>query len=103
MPDAPNLTPASKHARLVAVSGPLTGEVLPLTDTGVTIGRDTSNDICLADMALSRAHCTIAPSAGVWRIRDADSSNGTFVNGAQVSEQILRDRDSIELGAAAGQ
>ena len=98
MADAPNLTPASKHARLVAVSGPLTGEVLPLTDTGVTIGRDTSNDICLADMALSRAHCTIAPSAGVWRIRDADSSNGTFVNGAQVSEHVLRDRDSIELG-----
>ena len=98
MADAPNLTPASKHARLVAVSGPLTGEVLPLTDTGVTIGRDTSNDICLADMALSRAHCTIAASAGVWRIRDADSSNGTFVNGAQVSEHVLRDRDSIELG-----
>ena len=98
MADAPNLTPASKYARLVAVSGPLTGEVLPLTDTGVTIGRDTSNDICLADMALSRAHCTITPSAGVWHIRDADSSNGTFVNGAQVSEHVLRDRDSIELG-----
>ena len=94
----PDLRPASNHARLVAVSGPLTGEVLPLTDTGVTIGRDTSNDICLADMALSRAHCTIEKTGGIWRIRDVNSSNGTFVNGGQVSEQALHDRDSIELG-----
>ena len=64
----------------------------------MTIGRDTSNDICLADMALSRAHCAIEKSGGMWRIRDVNSSNGTFVNGGQVSEQALRDRDSIELG-----
>src|SRR4051812_24511002 len=92
------LTQVSRQARLVAVSGPLTGEVVPLTEAGVSIGRDTSNDICLSDMALSRAHCTTSQVDGVWCIRDAQSSNGTFVNGAQVSAQALGDRDSIALG-----
>jgi Nif-specific regulatory protein len=96
-----DFTPASRNARLVAVSGPLTGEVLPLSEGGVTIGRGTSNDICLADKALSRTHCTIGSVGGVWRIHDAQSSNGTFVNGTQVIDHALRDRDSIELGESA--
>jgi transcriptional regulator with GAF, ATPase, and Fis domain len=85
-------------ARLVAVSGPLSGEVLPLLERGATIGRDTSNDICLSDLALSRMHCAINAADGAWHIRDAESSNGTFVNGAQVTDQRLTDRDRIQLG-----
>ena len=85
-------------ARLVAVSGPLGGEVLPLAATRTTIGRDTANDICVPDIALSRSHCAIARADGEWRIADCGSSNGTFVNGARVSEQPLRHRDRIDLG-----
>ena len=85
-------------ARLVAVSGSLCGEVLPLPERGATIGRDTSNDICLSDQALSRAHCSIDTADGMWRIRDAQGSNGTFVNGAQITDHLLADRDHIELG-----
>jgi transcriptional regulator with GAF, ATPase, and Fis domain len=88
----------SAEARLIAISGPLSGEVLPLAAHGVRIGRDTSNDICLPDLALSRAHCTIDATDGTWRIRDSQSSNGTFVNGAQVSDHRLRNSDRIELG-----
>ena len=88
----------SAEARLVAISGPLSGEVVPLLERGVRIGRDTSNDICLADLALSRVHCTIEIAAGTWRIRDSQSSNGTFVNGVQVTDHQLSDRDRIELG-----
>ncbi len=85
-------------ARLVAVSGPLCGEVLPLPEEGATIGRDTSNDICFSDSALSRAHCSIDTADGAWRIRDAQGSNGTFVNGTQITDHLLADRDHIELG-----
>ena len=86
------------EARLVAISGPLSGEVLPLLERGVRIGRETSNDICLSDLALSRTHCTIDTADGKWRIRDSQSSNGTFVNGAQVTDHQLSDRDRIQLG-----
>jgi len=88
------------HARLIAIGGPLTGLVLPLTDRSVTIGRDTTNAVCLSDLALSRLHCTIDTVDDGWRIRDRQSSNGTFVNGSQVTDYLLADRDRITLGAS---
>jgi transcriptional regulator with GAF, ATPase, and Fis domain len=98
MIDRPTYTGA--QARLVAISGPLKGGVLPLTAGGVRVGRDATNDICLPDLALSRAHCTIGTSDGTWRICDSHSSNGTFVNGVQVTDHQLNDRDRIALGAS---
>jgi transcriptional regulator with GAF, ATPase, and Fis domain len=98
VPSTPDPPSTGAEARLVALAGPLSGEVLPLLESGVRIGRDTSNDICLADLALSRTHCVIDADAGTWRIRDSQSSNGTFVNGAQVTEHQLSDRDRIQLG-----
>jgi transcriptional regulator with GAF, ATPase, and Fis domain len=95
---APGPQSTGIQARLVAISGPLSGEMLPLPEGGVRIGRDTSNEICLSDLALSRTHCTIDTAGGSWWIRDSRSSNGTFVNGAQVTDQQLSDRDRIELG-----
>jgi transcriptional regulator with GAF, ATPase, and Fis domain len=88
------------HARLIAISGPLTGLVLPLDDRSVSIGRDTTNTVCLSDLALSRLHCTIDSEDGVWRVKDRQSSNGTFVNGTQVTDRELNDRDRITLGAS---
>jgi transcriptional regulator with GAF, ATPase, and Fis domain len=92
------LSPDRSRARLVAIAGPLTGQVLPLNDELVSVGRDTTNDISLSDLALSRLHCTIETCDGVWRIRDRRSSNGTFVNGTQVTDHELSDRDRITLG-----
>jgi transcriptional regulator with GAF, ATPase, and Fis domain len=96
----PDLARAGTQVRLVAISGPLTGEVLPLPAEGVRIGRDSSNDICLPDLALSRAHCLIGATDGTWRICDSQSSNGTFVNGVRVTEHPLNDRDRIALGGS---
>jgi Nif-specific regulatory protein len=96
----PDPQPAGAPARLVAISGPLAGEVLSLTGGGARIGRDASNDICVPDLALSRSHCTIGTGDGIWRICDLQSSNGTFVNGAQVMDHRLTDRDQIALGGS---
>jgi transcriptional regulator with GAF, ATPase, and Fis domain len=100
MAPLPHQPPAGPQARLVAISGPLAGDVLSLTEGGARIGRDVSNDICLPDLALSRAHCTIGTTDGVWRIYDLQSSNGTFVNGVQVIDHLLTDRDQIALGGS---
>jgi transcriptional regulator with GAF, ATPase, and Fis domain len=100
MASPPDTDSAGAQARLVAISGPLTGEVLPLTAGGARIGRDSANDICLPDLALSRTHCTISMTAGTWCICDSQSSNGTFVNGVQVTDYQLNDRDRITLGGS---
>jgi Nif-specific regulatory protein len=91
---------ANAPARLVAISGPLAGEIVLLAEGGARIGRDVSNDICLADLALSRSHCTIGLTDGLWHICDLESSNGTFVNGVQITDQQLTDRDQIALGGS---
>ena len=85
-------------ARLVALTGPLTGELLSLVDRPVSIGREASNDICLADVAVSRSHCTIALQHGAWHVRDNGSVNGTFVNGTAIVDRPLQNRDRIQLG-----
>ena len=97
-PSRPDPGSTSAPARLVVVSGPLSGEVLPLTDGAIKIGRDPSNDICLSDLALSRAHCTIGTEDGTWRIRDCQSSNGTFVNGRRVETHQLLNGDRLKIG-----
>jgi transcriptional regulator with GAF, ATPase, and Fis domain len=100
MAPPPDPQTPSAQVRLVAISGPLSGEVFSLTAGGVRIGRDASNDICLPDLALSRAHCAIGTADGTWRICDSQSSNGTFVNGAKVTDHRLHDRDQIAVGGS---
>jgi len=95
---ARNRRSEDKSARLIAIAGPLRGGALPVVEGGVTVGRDPSNDICLADPALSSSHCTIDAADGVWHLRDRQSSSGTFVNGTQVTDHVLSDRDRIALG-----
>ena len=92
------LDPRTDRVRLVALSGPISGEVVPLNGPQITLGRDPANLICLADRSLSRNHCSLAHEAAGWVIRDAGSANGTFVNGIQIREQLLREGDQIRAG-----
>ncbi len=98
VPSVSEPQPGSGCPRLVGIAGPLTGDVLPLGPNDVTIGRDVTNTICLSDLSLSRCHCAIAPGNGAWVLRDLKSSNGTFVNGMQVTEQQLHHGDRLTLG-----
>ena len=87
------------NSRLVAVSGALTGEVLPLAnDDPVSLGRDASNRIPISDVSVSRRHCAIMAERGQYVIRDLDSRNGTFVNELPVRERVLEDGDQIRIG-----
>ncbi|MEO5349283.1 MAG: FHA domain-containing protein [Magnetococcus sp. YQC-3] len=63
-----------------------------------TIGRTSTNDIPVENLAISRHHAEITRDGGRYRLRDLQSSNGTFVNGARVTEKILQDGDAILIG-----
>lgn len=89
---------SADRLRLVALSGPLAGVMLPLTGEEVTVGRDPASGISLADRSLSRTHCALTLGADGWTIRDLGSANGTFVNGIQVQRQLLREGDQITAG-----
>jgi transcriptional regulator with GAF, ATPase, and Fis domain len=82
---------------LLAVAGPLQETIFPLADE-VYIGRDFSNQICLADMSVSRRHCFINNAEGRFKISDLGSRNGTIVNGLPVKEQILEPGSRVQIG-----
>jgi pSer/pThr/pTyr-binding forkhead associated (FHA) protein len=86
---------STREPRLVALTGILSGEVFPLAPPDVTFGRDAANTICCPDPALSRRHCIFRCGPDGWALQDLDSSNGTFVNGVQITTQGLTAGDRI--------
>ena len=63
-----------------------------------TIGRTPNNDIPIENLAVSRRHAEIVRVGSKFRLRDLKSSNGTFINGARVTERDLEDGDSVLIG-----
>jgi Nif-specific regulatory protein len=92
MPDIP--------AELEAVSGPLKGNSIPLSDDEVSLGREPSNQISLLDAAVSRRHCVIIRNGAHFKIQDLNSRNSTFVNGVPVTERLLASGDEIKVGSS---
>jgi len=57
-------------------------------------------DIIFADDSISRAHAMIFLDTGGLGIIDLASTNGTFVNDAQVGTGMIRDGDTLTIGAS---
>jgi pSer/pThr/pTyr-binding forkhead associated (FHA) protein/tetratricopeptide (TPR) repeat protein len=67
----------------------------------LTIGRDPSTDIPLADPSVSRRHARIdATASGAYRIVDLDSGNGILHQGRRVESLDLYPGCEIEVGAS---
>lgn len=70
-----------------------------------TMGRLEDNDVIIEDPSVSSHHAEFTWQSGpqVIAIRDLGSTNGTFINGAQVGDQfaILSDGEVLSLGDAA--
>jgi Nif-specific regulatory protein len=84
--------------RLIAVAGPLRGQVFALSEAALSIGRESSNRLAISDLSLSRRHCQVAREADRFKLTDLDSLNGTFVNEVPVKERWLEHGDRIRLG-----
>jgi hypothetical protein len=94
----PTATPLGTGPRLVGMQGTYMGHVFPIHGT-VVLGRDASNPVPLdRDTTASRRHAQITADGGVYRIQDLGSSNGTYVNGAKVTEQALTPGDEVSVG-----
>ncbi|MBM3779263.1 MAG: FHA domain-containing protein [Acidimicrobiia bacterium] len=64
-----------------------------------TIGRATGADFIVNESLVSRVHCRVeALAGGELEVRDLDSTNGTFVNGARVTTARLATGDRLRVG-----
>ena len=67
--------------------------------TGATrVGRNRECDIFLVDPSVSRNHALLDVIDGRLTVRDAGSSNGTFVNGERVQLRVLHPGDVLAFG-----
>ncbi len=63
-----------------------------------TIGRGPENTLCVPESVVSRSHAELIRIGNDFLLRDLGSTNGSFVNGARVSEQMLNDGDLLRFG-----
>ncbi len=86
---------------LVAIAPDGQETIVALSLPRVTVGRDESCDIRLADDEVSRVHALIECFGQEWAVTDDGlSRNGTVVNGEPIARRMrLRDGDAIDLGA----
>lgn len=86
------------ESKLEFLAGNLSGNSFILFNPKTTMGRNTNNDIVLADDGVSGSHAQIInEGTGIFKIKDLNSTNGTYVNGNKISECALRNGDVIEI------
>jgi two-component system, NtrC family, sensor kinase len=83
---------------LLVLQGPDKGRRFELPDEPALVGRE-SRSLPLTDNTVSRRHAELLPSDGTWVLKDLGSSNGSYVNGARVTNRYtLKLGDQIRVG-----
>ncbi len=86
--------------RLIASLNGVVVQDYMLKESRTTLGRRSSNDIVLSDMAVSGEHAafTYEKKIGIVVIEDMGSTNGTRVNGIKIRRQVLQSGDLLDIG-----
>jgi len=82
---------------LLVLKGAGAGARFLLDAVETKIGRDTSNEIQLDDITVSRSHAMITKKDG-YSIKDLGSLNGTYLNAIAVRETTVNAGDEIQIG-----
>ena len=65
------------------------------------MGRAVTSDVPIYDPTISRKHAELRLTDGGVEVKDVGSSNGTFLNGARVTEALAAENDVITFGKVA--
>lgn len=89
-----------KIPRLTFLTSAQVGRRIMLADDRVTLGRSPEATIMLRDEKVSRLHLAIDCDhhRNRYHIKDLGSSNGTLLNGKNVSDAPLKESDKIIIG-----
>jgi pSer/pThr/pTyr-binding forkhead associated (FHA) protein len=82
---------------LLVLKGAGVGARFLLDAAETKIGRDTTNEIQLDDITVSRSHAMISKKDG-YHIRDLGSLNGTYLNAIAVRDTQVNAGDEIQIG-----
>lgn len=91
--------PAASQIVLRVVNGPAKGLVHRLEKPRVVLGRDEA-DVVVEDPEISRQHCALEIKDTVIRLKDLDSTNGTFLEDERVRAAELKSGAEFRIGSS---
>src|SRR5512144_3118184 len=87
-----------RRCRIEVVTGADTGLVRDIEASVIRIGARRGNDVQLTDSKVSGLHCEIRLDDRGYRLRDLDSTNGTYVAGLRINDVYIQPGAQIALG-----
>ena len=90
--------PATAVPRITAVSGPGAGRATAMTRAIATIGRHSTNDLVLDDARVSGVHLELRRVGDRIHLRDAGSTNGTWLGPHRITDAQLAPGAEILVG-----
>lgn len=88
-------------AKIILSMDGVTIKEYPLSKERMTIGRKSSNDIVIDNLAVSGEHAAIITILHDSFLEDMDSTNGLIVNGVATKKHFLQNNDVVEIGKHA--
>ena len=79
------------------LNGSLAGHEIPLQEGKYIIGRGEDCQITVSDPGISKKHAELQVDEEGVMVSDLKSSNGTFLNGVQVQECEVQNKDRVSL------
>lgn len=82
---------------LLVMRGARFARRIRIADGEVRLGRWDGNEIVLPSLKISRVHAILSCQGAFATIKDAHSTNGTFVNGTRTDSMPVLDGDRLQL------
>ncbi len=87
-----------RRCRVEVVAGPDAGLKRDIEAPVIRIGARRGNDVQLTDSQVSGIHCEIRLDERGYRLRDLDSTNGTFVTGLRINDVYVPPGVVLSMG-----
>jgi len=85
-------------ASIQLLTGPLAGNIVQISKTTITIGREPGNDVVIPDPTVSRQHARLIYNGSQWSVEKLNPQNTLAVNRREVQQAVISDRDTISIG-----
>ena len=83
--------------QVAIIDGPGTGATRTIEGTMI-VGSHPDADLSLQDGTVSRYHVELTARPDGLRVKDLESTNGTYLGGARITEVIVEEQDLLGLG-----
>lgn len=98
--DAKPATLNLRRCKLVVIKGSQRGSEHVISSDVIRVGKAEENDLVFNDETVSRVHYEIVRDTKGYLVRDLHSTNGTFLDGAEIKEAYIRAGSVIAAGAS---